>query len=349
MKRSSHPLRIGLFVLAGIGLLVTAVVVVSGGRLFADTERGVLYFDGSVYGLQVGAPVVLRGVRVGSVLRIGLRHDEQRGGFLAPVQVSVDKAAIRDAEGRRRRDEATVTLAALVQRGLQGALATQSLLTGQQYVDLSIGQPRREPLPPNLPGEPVQIPTLPAGLGLQAQLNAIDVRGLVADLSAVAAAARQFVGTAELKQGLADFAHLAATLNRVSLALEQRIGPLVQGAQGVIADSRQAAQSLGRAADRIGVMAEGIGQTAGQLGRAATRAEALLAPDAPLPKSLQQAAEQVAQGAAALRQAAADDSQLMQGVDGTLAELRRTARAVRELAELLEQRPEVLIRGRQER
>jgi paraquat-inducible protein B len=57
----------------------------------------------------------------------------------------------------------------------------------------------------------------------------------------------------------------------------------------------------------------------------------------------------VAQGAAAFRQAAADDSQLMQGVDGTLVELRRTARAVRELAELLEQRPEVLIRGRQER
>lgn len=348
MPRSHHPLRLGLFVLGGLALLLAGVILVGGGRLFAATERGVLHFDGSVYGLQVGAPVVLRGVRVGSVIHIGLRHDEGRGGFLAPVVVTIDKALIRDADGQRQNDATTGTLAGLVQRGLQGELATQSLLTGQLYVDLTVGPPR--PAADSRAGDGlVEIPTRPPPPSLQAQLAALaglDLKSLVADLSAIASAARQFVGGAEVRKTLADLSQLAASLARASATLEQRVGPLAQGAQGVIAESRQAALALGQAAERVGVMADGVSRTADKLGRASERAEALLSPDAPLARSLQQAAEQIAASATALRQAAADEGQVMQGVEGTLAELRRTSRAVRSLAELLEREPEAVLRGR---
>ena len=64
-------LRVGLFTLAGAALLVLATALV-GGRWFAATEPATMRFDSSVYGLQIGAPVVLRGVRVGQVSRITL-------------------------------------------------------------------------------------------------------------------------------------------------------------------------------------------------------------------------------------------------------------------------------------
>lgn len=378
MKPSSHPLRIGLFVLAGLALLVAAVVVVGGARVFAATERGVLHFRGSVVGLQVGAPVVLAGVRVGSVVSIGVTLDEQRGALVAPVVVSLDRSSLLQslragASGAPVGGGASpaaesgqgAALAALVRRGLQGDLAVQSLLTGQQYVDLSIDPSRLAgatlatgAASPSSVGEPgaltraeglVVIPTRPPAPSLQSQLSALaalDLRALVADLSAIASAARQFVGAAELKQGLADLSRLAANLARLSATLEQRVGPLAQGAQSTIDESRQAAAALNRAAERVGSMAEGVNRTAEKLGRASDRAEALLAPEAPLARSLHQAAEQVAASAQALRQATAEDAPALQSLEATLAELRRTARAVRSLAETIEREPESLLRGR---
>lgn len=344
MKRSSHPLRIGLFLLGGVALLVSAVVVVSGGQLFAASERAVLHFSGSVYGLQVGSPVVLRGVRVGSVVDIGLAADDARGGFAAPVTVTIYPERVLQGAGAAP-VPAGGLLAQLVQRGLQGELALHSLLTGQQYVDLNLvagagAAPKRV-------GGLVEIPTRAAPAAGLAALQQLDLKSLVEDLSAVAAAARQFVGGSALKQGLTDLSQMAASLARLSHQLEQRLGPLSQGLQGTLEESRQAARALGTAADRIGQMAERAGQTADRIGSAAARAEAMLAPDAPLPRSLQQAAEQVAQGALALQRAAADDSPAMQNVEHTLQELRRTSRAVRELAELLERQPDALLRGRQ--
>ena len=71
MTPRPHALRIGLFAIGGLALLVMAVASVFGGRLFADSERAVLHFNGSIYGLQIGAPVVFRGVRMGGVVSIG--------------------------------------------------------------------------------------------------------------------------------------------------------------------------------------------------------------------------------------------------------------------------------------
>ena len=64
-------------------LLIAAVVVVFGGRLFAATEQAVMYFRGSVYGLQAGSPVVFRGVRLGSVRSVGVVFAQGRFAVVA--------------------------------------------------------------------------------------------------------------------------------------------------------------------------------------------------------------------------------------------------------------------------
>ena len=93
MTPRPNAARIGLFALGGLALLIAAVVVVFGGRLFAATEQAVMHFRGSVYGLQAGSPVVFRGVRLGSVRSVGVVYTQ--GRFAVPVEVELDPAQIR--------------------------------------------------------------------------------------------------------------------------------------------------------------------------------------------------------------------------------------------------------------
>ncbi len=68
----ASPRSIGLFVIGAIVLILGAIAVLGSGNLFKTTYRFVSYFDGSVAGLDPGAPVKLRGVRIGQVREIRL-------------------------------------------------------------------------------------------------------------------------------------------------------------------------------------------------------------------------------------------------------------------------------------
>ncbi|TMC94991.1 MAG: MCE family protein, partial [Chloroflexi bacterium] len=71
-KRPSATL-IGAFVVGAVTLAVTAIVTFGSGQFFRHTQRFVLYFSGSLNGLEKGAPVKFRGVPIGSVKEIRLR------------------------------------------------------------------------------------------------------------------------------------------------------------------------------------------------------------------------------------------------------------------------------------
>ena len=72
MNSQSYKTTVGAFVLGGLALLVLGIMLLGGGRLFSNDLEYVMYFDGSVSGLSTGAPVVFRGVPMGSVTRINL-------------------------------------------------------------------------------------------------------------------------------------------------------------------------------------------------------------------------------------------------------------------------------------
>ena len=158
-----HPLRVGLFALGALVLLAAAVIAVGGGRLFAQTESAELHFPGSVYGLQSGAPVVFRGVRVGSVTSVTVQ-DLGDGRYAVPVQVQIDRSQFMP----RQAGAPAASLQTLVQRGLVARLAPQSLLTGLLYVDLDIVTPppaQAAPAASSAAAGTTRIPTLAAPPG----------------------------------------------------------------------------------------------------------------------------------------------------------------------------------------
>ena len=75
MSKRANPATIGIFISVGLALGVGAVLLFSSARFFTKTEKYILYFDGSVLGLNPGAPVKFRGVTVGSVRDILIHHN----------------------------------------------------------------------------------------------------------------------------------------------------------------------------------------------------------------------------------------------------------------------------------
>ena len=337
MTPRPNAARIGLFALGGLALLVAAVVVVFGGRLFAAKEQAVMHFRGSVYGLQVGSPVVFRGVRLGSVRSVGVVYAQ--GRFDVPVLVELDPALIGTLGAAAADAPAlTLSLSTLLQQGLTGQLATHSLLTGQLYIDLDL-RPGGKPAARDAEGR-LEIPTTPTRFqSLTDQIDRVDLAKMADDLTATLAAARKLVAGPELQQTLDELAQTASSLKRLSATLDQRLPSLADAAQGTLGDASQAAARLGSAADRFGGAADRVAS-------AAARAESLLAPDSRVVTSVQQAADELSRAAAALRNAASDESSTVQGVQRAMADLARAARAVRELADTLEQQPQSLIRGK---
>lgn len=342
--------RVGLFALAGLALSVLAVVAV-GGRWFADTEAAVMRFDGSVFGLQVGAPVVFRGVRVGQVSAFGLAPAGPNGVAI-PVTATFQRAMLRDLITPTPASSEPV-LALLVQRGLVARLALQSLLTGQLYVDLD--------LEPDTPRPPAAVlPVLPAGLAglaglpviptaptrfdtLQAQLDGLDLGQIGRDLAALAQSARLLLAGPEPARALTRTADAAQAIERLAGRIERDLAPLGRDARNTLTETRRTVQQLGQVALQVGGAASQIGSSA-----AAVQAQtgALAAAATPLLADLRRTADALTLAATTLRQAAAEDSTLRLSADRALQDVSRAARSLRELTDTLERQPDLLLRGR---
>jgi phospholipid/cholesterol/gamma-HCH transport system substrate-binding protein/paraquat-inducible protein B len=74
---NSNPnyFRLGLFVLAAIGALIALILVFGSGQIFQKTFEVETYIKQSVTGLDNGASVRFRGVKVGQVISVGLTGD----------------------------------------------------------------------------------------------------------------------------------------------------------------------------------------------------------------------------------------------------------------------------------
>ncbi|QPF74089.1 MCE family protein [Roseateles sp. DAIF2] len=330
MSRRGNATLIGAFVVLGLILATAAVIVIGGGEIFARRERVVMHFSGSIYGLQVGAPVVFRGVRLGNVSSISVAYDKQRDEFSIPVLADIETEAIR---GLANGKTGVPILPGLVERGLRAQLSMQSLLTGQLYVDLDL-RPDKQPRLRNAAEGPLEIPTVDTPIQeIKNQIDGLDIRRLVDDVSTIAATARGIVTDQQVRQSLSDVAASVSNLRRFSEQLDRRFGPL--------------ADSATRTSDKLGQAADSINDTAQRFSGTAQRANALLAPDSPLVRGLQQTSEQLSQLALSLRQQTDAESPLVLQLDNTLRDVSRAARALRELAELLDRRPDALLRGRQ--
>ncbi|RQH04240.1 intermembrane transport protein PqiB [Paraburkholderia dinghuensis] len=139
--------------------------------------RVVMYFNQSLRGLSVGAPIDFRGIALGQVTEIGVEYDPKEHDFTMPV--AIDLYPLRLSRRTRGETPAAGTpqgrdlLKRLVERGLRGQLRTGNLITGQLYIALDIF-PKVSPAKANLDRDPIELPTVPNSLE-ELQLQVADI------------------------------------------------------------------------------------------------------------------------------------------------------------------------------
>jgi paraquat-inducible protein B len=176
MKAGEETL-VGAFVLGGIVLAVSAVVLFGKFSLFNPSVQAAIVFQDSVGGLSVGSPVSFRGVRVGAVESIAIDYDPAAKVATIPV-------IVRLKPDQSRLAGQPVDLAELVKRGLRAELNVQSFVTGQSQIELDF-----DPGSPAVLHEGVttlpEIPTRPSTLQrAREQLSQLPLRELASDASA---------------------------------------------------------------------------------------------------------------------------------------------------------------------
>jgi len=103
--------------------------------VYQNTLKYVMYFNGSVRGLTVGAPVQLRGIPIGKVTDINLELDKKTAEIHIPVTVELEPERIKEINNDNHISDKDI-MAQLINKGLRAQLQTGSLLTGQLLVDL---------------------------------------------------------------------------------------------------------------------------------------------------------------------------------------------------------------------
>ncbi|QCF27000.1 intermembrane transport protein PqiB [Hydrocarboniclastica marina] len=153
----------------------------------------VLMVDGSVRGLDPGAPVEYRGVRVGTVASVPWRftapQPDSTGRFAIPVLIHFEPQRFEDISADFDIEDWKTRIARLFDRGLRAKLKTGNYLTQSLYVNLIFDREAPDYQLASFEGKTV-FPTVPGGLSqlgdqvsaLMDKLNKLQVEPILASL-----------------------------------------------------------------------------------------------------------------------------------------------------------------------
>lgn len=316
MIRRADPKLIGLFVLGAVGILVAALAIFGSGRLFVRTQTFVVFFQDDVAGLNVGAPVTFRGVRIGSVTNILIRYDAENGRATVPVYITIqpDKIVV-SGNGDRRESPAS-----LVEKGLRAQLRIQSFVTGLLAVNLDFDPGA----PPMLVGAEPKYPEIPSTRSSIAELRST-VSDVVADFRKL-----------PLKEMIDQMATSARNLDRLVNNTDSLVTNLNGRLDETLREMPPLLQGISQAAQEVSRLAHDVDQGVPAIRDGA--AEAI--------KRLNQTLTEVQRAVTGVQSAVGDASPLQSQMARTLSDIGDAAIAVRALAEYLNQNPRALLTGR---
>ena len=194
MNSDARYFKLGLFVIAGVGLIVGGIVVFGAASLFQDYVVVETATRDSVEGLTVGAAVKYAGVTVGKVSNIEMaswRHRQSDGDKALQLRpyIEIDMQIRREIVVAKTSAEMKRNLAEGVARGMRVRMASSGL-TGPAYMEIVYVDPAENPAAtlPYTPGD-LYLPSARSQMAeifsnaesLMRQLNKADVDTLITD------------------------------------------------------------------------------------------------------------------------------------------------------------------------
>ncbi len=322
MSKKINTTSIGLFIVTGLALGVTGLLLFSSSKMFSKTQEIIVYFDGSLNGLNEGAAVKYRGVTIGSVKRVMVQFNQATNDYAMPVILEFEEKLLKERMPAMSYAFSESVMAARIKAGMRATLETESLVTGVLYIGTDVDPHAPPPvfhqlekLYPELPSKPTQIQQLMQNLG------SLDIKSLQTNLNNLILKLDSTVGGLNMAQINEGVTNLLTSLNRVVT------DPDITNGLAAIRPTLDQYRELGaKLTSKVDPLADSVTNSLAQADRALAQLRGagenlrtLLAPDAPLRNDLDQALQQLA-GA---------------------------AESITDLVEFLKQHPNALITGRE--
>jgi len=325
---STSPATVGGFILGGLGIVVVAVLFFGGGETFTPKTKAVVYFQDSVGGLAVGAPVTFRGVAIGSVSRVDLLLDPATLTARIPVYLMLEPDRVK-LVGKSAQ---LPMLRQVVEAGLRAKLVPQSLVTGQMVVELDLS-----------PETPARF------VGPKDDLKDDDVTEIPAVQSDFQQL-RQQLSHAPVAETVAQALRTLKAFEKLADRVDGELGPLVASAHDVLDSTGHVMDNANGTLTRLGPEVSSDLEDAHRLVVDARQQLAARGGDVnqtltDADKTLQAASGLIASadGLVAVR------SQSRADFDATLRDLAAAAGSLRDFAKSIERDPSLLLRGKASR
>jgi paraquat-inducible protein B len=349
MAKKTNKTLIGAFILGAVILVIAAVLALGGMRFFTFSQELVMYFEGSVKGLSVGAPVQLKGVSVGQVKDIRLIFDSENLVFLnrvlaetTPGRVSsVDK--IQEATPLRAYEaDPQKLMSRLIEHGLRAQLALESIVTGKLLVSLNF----LADTPATLYGFEqgtgiIEVPTVPTELEKIAQaVEKLPLENMMVEVRDLLAGMNRIIQSQDLSQAVTG---LNRTLQKTETLVDHINGsfqPVIQRLDATLESYERLARKLETRIDPVAGGIEDASRDVGQLARNLDRRVGQMLED------VHTALREADRAMAGLNRFTNEDSRVQQNLVAALEELEKAAQSIRYLADYLNRHPEALLRGK---
>jgi len=310
MAKQANRMMIGGFVVLAVIIMAASLVVFGSGKFFKKTNKYILYFDESVKGLSVGAPVLFQGVQVGSVTSITLQADFVTMKTQIPIFIEIepDRWKVRTGErGYRKVAEK------LIEKGLRAQLVMQSFITGQLMIELDFFPKSKVCYaPPEIDKDYADIVVIPTckstGERLAQALGDMDLKGIEKHLLSSLAGLDRFINNPDLAASLVVLKDTLQDASKLVTRVDRQVDPLAN-------DLKKTVKEVGKLAVTVDA----------QVGGVATGFDKTMS---------------------AARGVLSQDSPLMVELETALKEISAMSRSIRQLTNYLDQHPEALIRGK---
>jgi len=341
MGKQASRAMIGAFVVGAVALAVAGVMVFGSGKFFSERARYVMFFDGSLKGLQVGSPVVMNGIKIGQVTDIHIVGDLAALKFYSPVYIEIEADKIRVAGQEKTTIREFMTTKykyyqKLLDKGMKAQLVMQSFVTGQLLVSLGL-HPDKPIRLVGLVKDVPEIPTIPTGLDeLQKTIENVPVKEIAAKLDNVVTGIDRIVNSPGLKRTLANIEKATGDIDRLVNRVDSQVEPLSADVRRTLEEANKtlaSAQGTLAQAEKTLAFKEGVpGQVATSL------LETLSSARSSLDESRKALVE--------VQGLTSQSAYLGYEVGTTLEEMRSLSRSMQSLTDYLERHPESLIRGK---
>ena len=343
MSRRANPVAIGAFVVGAVALAVIGLILFGSFHLFDRPVKVVMFFDESVAGLSLGAPVAFRGVKLGEVTAIRTRVGTTRIAVFADLERKpfMERGGEAGAliAGGVTAEQFLET--AIQQQGLRAQLALQSLVTGQLVVSLVL-RPDTPIAQVRLERARLEIPTIPT---FREQINEALQRvpwdKLLTSVQEIVERLNVLVKSPQIPRALAALEATLTDTQKLAQQLDREVGGLVGSVRDTSDQTRTEIREVGKdlraTLAALGPLIESLRQTSDQ-GR--TAIQDVVAEVKSLRAQTGTLLDAATQTSEATRQAVTDVSadlrqtltQLQQRIDALSTQVGATADAVRAAA-----------------